>query len=333
MTFVGGVFSYREAGPNEDGDWCDWWFCEDLRYPMTRVMAAAGYPRDEVTVSPITMDDMRRGCSHQKERLEDMDANWTEASLCFPTFPRFCGQTFLERSDSELGDLCVKAYNDWMFDEWCAGTDGRLIPLPIVQLWDAELAAAEVRRNAARGGHAVAFTEIPPFLGLPVGPRRRRLLGSVLPRVRGDRDGRVHAHRLVVEDAVDVGRRAARGGLDAHVHERGDVAHRLPHVGRARALPDARARVLGGPDRLDPVRARPRRQGVAREPRLGWRRRQGDAAAERVVLPRRVRLLLRRPARAAQHRGRRCRQRHVRDRLPAQRLDLARDQGGRRVAR
>jgi predicted TIM-barrel fold metal-dependent hydrolase len=96
-----------------------------------------------------------------------MDTNHTEVSLSFPTFPRFCGQTFLERKDKELADLCVKAYNDWMFDEWCAGTNGRLVPLPIVQLWDAELAAAEVRRNAARGGHAVCFTEIPPFLGLP----------------------------------------------------------------------------------------------------------------------------------------------------------------------
>jgi predicted TIM-barrel fold metal-dependent hydrolase len=88
-------------------------------------------------------------------------------SLSFPTFPRFCGQPFLERKDKELADLCVKAYNDWMFDEWCAGSGGRLVPLPIVQLWDANLAADEVRRNAARGGHAVCFTEIPPFLGLP----------------------------------------------------------------------------------------------------------------------------------------------------------------------
>ena len=54
MQYIGGIFSYREASSNEDGDWCDWWFCEDLRYPMTRVMAAAGYPRDEVTISPIT---------------------------------------------------------------------------------------------------------------------------------------------------------------------------------------------------------------------------------------------------------------------------------------
>ena len=167
MEFVGGVFSYREAGPDEDGTWCDWWFVEDLQWPMTRLTAAAGYPRDEVTLTPITMEDMRPGCYDPTARLADMDINHTEASLSFPNFPRFCGQTFLERADRELGDLCVKAYNDWMFDEWCAGSGGRLIPLPLIQLWDANLAAAEVRRSAARGGHAVCFSEIPPFLGLP----------------------------------------------------------------------------------------------------------------------------------------------------------------------
>ena len=45
--------------------------------------------------------------------------------------------------------------------------DGRLIPLIIIPLWDAQLAADEVRRNAARGVHAVCFSEIPPKLGLP----------------------------------------------------------------------------------------------------------------------------------------------------------------------
>ncbi|MSO37242.1 MAG: amidohydrolase [Acidimicrobiia bacterium] len=167
MSYVGGVFSYREANAGEEGTWCDWWHVEDLRYPLTRVMAAAGIPRENVTISPITMDDMRKGCWDQKARLADMDVNHTEASLSFPTFPRFCGQTFLERQDKVLADLCVKAYNDWMFDEFCAGTNGRLVPLPIVQLWDVNMAAEEVRRNAARGAHAVCFTEIPPFLGLP----------------------------------------------------------------------------------------------------------------------------------------------------------------------
>ena len=93
--------------------------------------------------------------------------NWVDASLCFPTFPRFCGQTFLEAKDRELAHACVLAYNDWMVEEWCGDSDGHLIPLIIVPLWDAQLAADEVRRNAARGVHAVCFSEIPPKLGLP----------------------------------------------------------------------------------------------------------------------------------------------------------------------
>jgi predicted TIM-barrel fold metal-dependent hydrolase len=97
-----------------------------------------------------------------------MDANDVEASLCFPTFTRFCGQTFNEREDKDLALLCVQAYNDWMIDEWCAGDGyGRLIPLTLIPLWDPELAAAEVRRCAAKGAGAVAFCELPAALGLP----------------------------------------------------------------------------------------------------------------------------------------------------------------------
>jgi predicted TIM-barrel fold metal-dependent hydrolase len=54
-----------------------------------------------------------------------------------------------------------------MVEEWCADIGGRLIPLCLIPLWDAEAAAAEVRRNAARGVRAVCFSEIPPHLGLP----------------------------------------------------------------------------------------------------------------------------------------------------------------------
>lgn len=164
MEFVGGKFTHA---PGTDGPPCDWWFYEDKQIPHTRLAAAAGFDREDVKITAITYDEMRDGCYDQKARLADMDVNGVEASLCFPTFPRFCGQTFLEADDRELADLCVKAYNDWMVEEWCAGSDGRLIPLVIIQLWDPELAAAEIMRNAARGVHAVCFSEIPPYLGLP----------------------------------------------------------------------------------------------------------------------------------------------------------------------
>jgi predicted TIM-barrel fold metal-dependent hydrolase len=164
MSFFGGKFTYSMGG---DGPMADWWLYEDLRWPHTRLGACAGYEPDEVKVEPITYDEMRAGCYEQAARLEDMDLNWVEASLCFPTFPRFCGQTFYEAKDKDLALRCVEAYNDWMVDEWCAGSGGRLVPLCLIPLWDPHVAADEVRRNAGRGVRAVCFSEQPPNLGLP----------------------------------------------------------------------------------------------------------------------------------------------------------------------
>jgi predicted TIM-barrel fold metal-dependent hydrolase len=165
MRHVGGGAYEQTFDP--DGPKADCWVYEDLVYINKRHVAAVGYDRDDMTMSPITYDEMRPGCFDPKARLEDMDVNHVEASLCFPSFPRFCGQTFTEAKDRELGEACVYAYNDWMVEEWCGDSGGRLIPLIIIPLWDAELAAAEVRRNAERGVHAVCFSEIPPHLGLP----------------------------------------------------------------------------------------------------------------------------------------------------------------------
>ncbi|TYB42323.1 amidohydrolase family protein [Actinomadura chibensis] len=150
-----------------DGDWADVWLYDDLVTPLMKLSAAVGF--EEVGFGAVTFDDIRPGCWKQADRLADMDANHMEASLCFPnTLPRFCGQAFMERDDKELALLCVRAYNDWMIDEWCAGpARGRLIPLSMVPLWDAELAAEEVRRCAAKGSHAVTFSENPHPLGLP----------------------------------------------------------------------------------------------------------------------------------------------------------------------
>lgn len=167
MEFIGGKFTAIPGEPGDPGEAVDWWFYEDLRRPLLRLDTAVGYAREDITLKGITYADMRPGSFRLAERLADMDINHVEASLCFPTMPRFCGQTFSEAGDRDLALLCVKAYNDWMVDEWCAPSGGRLIPLIIVPLWDPVAAAAEVRRNAERGVHAVCFSEIPPNLGLP----------------------------------------------------------------------------------------------------------------------------------------------------------------------
>jgi predicted TIM-barrel fold metal-dependent hydrolase len=171
FSFVGGKFSFEKGVP--DGEWCDWWLYDGLVYPFPKLSAAVGF--DDLDVTPTTFDEIRPGCWIQSERLADMTANHVDASICFPnTLPRFCGQTFYEQGvkreggDAELARLCVEAYNDWMIDEWCGGEGrGRLIPLTMIPLWDAGMAADEIHRCAGKGSYAVAFSENPHPLGLP----------------------------------------------------------------------------------------------------------------------------------------------------------------------
>ncbi|MWA07002.1 amidohydrolase family protein [Actinomadura sp. LD22] len=112
-------------------------------------------------------DDMIPGCYDPKARVRDMDADGIQASICFSTFPRYCGQTFYEAKDHELGLACIQAYNDWMIDEWCGAAPDRFIPMALIPLWDPRLAAEEVYRAAGRGAKCVSFTENPVPLGLP----------------------------------------------------------------------------------------------------------------------------------------------------------------------
>jgi len=142
MTFTGGRFAPVMGAPGSPGPIADCWVYEDLHRPLTRLDTAVGYPREEVRLEAITYERMRPGSFSIPERLADMDINHVQSALCFPTFPRFCGQTFTEAADRELGLLCVRAYNDWMVEEWCDPAIGVLMsPLAIVPPRDAGLAA------------------------------------------------------------------------------------------------------------------------------------------------------------------------------------------------
>lgn len=160
--------AYRDAAPRiVTDDEGEAWLYEGKRIPTVGLSAAAGRSKEEFTTKPVTYADMRAGCYDPAARLEDMDRAGILASLCFPSFPRFCGQVFHEAEDKELALLCVRAYNDFMLEEWCGTAPGRYIPLTIIPLWDPQLAVAEMERCAEMGSHALAFSENPEPLGLP----------------------------------------------------------------------------------------------------------------------------------------------------------------------
>jgi predicted TIM-barrel fold metal-dependent hydrolase len=165
LSFLGGkLLLERDV---DDGHWCDLWLFDDLVMPTGLLHAPVGIPHDEQANLPAIYEDFRTGTWDQKARLADMDANHVEVSINYPnTFPRFAGQGFAERADKQLALASLRIYNDWMIDDWCGGDGrGRLVPLTLVPLWDPQLAADEVRRCAAKGSHAIAFSENPSKLG------------------------------------------------------------------------------------------------------------------------------------------------------------------------
>jgi predicted TIM-barrel fold metal-dependent hydrolase len=148
-------------------DGSDVWVFNGVAIPNIGLNAVAGRPKEEYGVEPTAFDEMRPGCYDVHERIKDMNAGGVLASMNFPSFPGFSGRLFAACEDKDLALAVLQAYNDWHIDEWCGAYPGRFIPMALPVLWDPGLAAAEVRRVAAKGCHSITFTENPATLGYP----------------------------------------------------------------------------------------------------------------------------------------------------------------------
>jgi predicted TIM-barrel fold metal-dependent hydrolase len=148
-------------------DGTDVWVYEGNEIPNIGLNAVAGRPPEEYNIEPTRYEDLRVGTYKVDERVKDMNRNGVLGSMCFPSFVQFCGQLFSKSKDLDVGLAMLKAYNDWHVDEWCGSHPGRFIPLSIPPIWDPQEMAKEVRRMAAKGCHAVTFSEDPAKLGWP----------------------------------------------------------------------------------------------------------------------------------------------------------------------
>jgi predicted TIM-barrel fold metal-dependent hydrolase len=153
-------------GLGEDG--APWWEIEDARVPILLLNGAVGRPMNEWALVASRYEEFREGAWNPRARLLDMDLTGVWSSLCFGSVIfGFAGTRFSKMADPELGLACLKAYNDWMIDKWCAADRERFIPCQLPWLRDSEAAATEIYRNAERGFRAVSFSENPERLGFP----------------------------------------------------------------------------------------------------------------------------------------------------------------------
>jgi predicted TIM-barrel fold metal-dependent hydrolase len=137
------------------------WVYEGKRQQMSGLSTAAGQKVEEFSPKSKTFDQMRPGCYDPRERLKDMDADGVDAQVCFPTLPHIAGANFIELQDKEYALAVIKAYNDWLAEEWCGADPDRLIGAAILPLFDMKAAAAEIRRVAGNGIKAVSLPSHP----------------------------------------------------------------------------------------------------------------------------------------------------------------------------
>jgi predicted TIM-barrel fold metal-dependent hydrolase len=143
------------------------WYYGEARGRNLGLNAVAGKPREYFNIDASRYEQMRPGCYDVHERVRDMSAGGQLAGLNFPNWTGFSGQVLNQGPDRDLNLIMIQAYNDWHIDEWCAAYPERFIPCGMLPLFDVQLAAAELRRLAAKGCHAVTFSENPEALAMP----------------------------------------------------------------------------------------------------------------------------------------------------------------------
>jgi predicted TIM-barrel fold metal-dependent hydrolase len=160
---------YRDIGPRVErtDKGHDVWAYEDARWSVPGVGAVIGKDKDDWSIAPANYDEIHPSCYDPVERVKTMNVAGILAETNFPTFPRFCGQAFMEAHDKELALLCVQAWNDHILEEWCGSAPGRFLPLAMIPMWDVHLAVVEATRAIDRGARGIMFSENCATLGLP----------------------------------------------------------------------------------------------------------------------------------------------------------------------
>ena len=158
----------RERVPHvvEDGG-RQLWVWEGGREATMGLNAVAGKPIETWGMEPARFQDMIPGCYDPVERAKDLVSNGILASVAFPTLPGFAGRKFQTFPDQDLGVTCVRAWNDFVIDEWCAAAPDIFVPMTIAPVWDVDLAVAETERAIGRGSKALCWMEDPQNLDLP----------------------------------------------------------------------------------------------------------------------------------------------------------------------
>jgi predicted TIM-barrel fold metal-dependent hydrolase len=140
-----------------------WWYAGELIRPLGTGCAAMRPERDVVK----DWAEVPKAAYEATERLKTMDADGVAVEVLFPQAAGFGGGPFVTtRGPEDLRLACVRAYNDYLAEEW-SGVSSRFVSQCLIPIWDVELAVAEVIRAYELGHRALVWTAAPQNFGFP----------------------------------------------------------------------------------------------------------------------------------------------------------------------
>jgi predicted TIM-barrel fold metal-dependent hydrolase len=123
------------------------------------LVSTPGMPYDQFRWFGVTYEQARKGCYNGEARLADMDLDGVYAEVLFP--PQRTMSHFLGDDDPDFVLAGVEAYNNFLFEEFCAADPSRLIGLAQMPSIGIDASVDGLRKARARGAHGVLISNWP----------------------------------------------------------------------------------------------------------------------------------------------------------------------------
>ena len=134
---------------------------EVVARPGAHMAYYAGANAEGKTLRELTGEPMRSipAFRHPAPRLELLDQQGIYATLMFPTLASLVEERLVD--DPALTQVALRAFNEWLHDEWRYDFEGRIFATPIVNPCVLDEGIAELERLIERGARVVLLRPAP----------------------------------------------------------------------------------------------------------------------------------------------------------------------------
>ncbi len=150
-------------------DGTEQWILGDQVYWGPGFFSMAGFD-GSIPEGPPTFADCPAYAHDARARLKVMDEEGIYAGVMYPNAAGFGSAGFLKLGEPELMLDCVKAYNDFIVEEWASVAPNRLLAVSALPFWDIDAAVKEIQRCAAMDHRAILMCASPDDYEFPALP-------------------------------------------------------------------------------------------------------------------------------------------------------------------